>query len=98
MEPNNFEVITTTDKEKRDSIYRELRYTGNELERKAVRFSGAEPVMDESMGSLSQLVEVIQYTATGKGGKVNLGKKQYRPRWISTWSVAYPTTYDLGGN
>jgi len=44
MEPmNNFEVITTTDKARRDCMFQDLRQNGNELERQVVKFSGNEP-------------------------------------------------------
>ena len=43
---NNFEVITTTDKDKRDRGYQDLRQNGNELERQVVRFSSCELTED----------------------------------------------------
>ena len=48
MEPNNFEILTMTDKEKRDAMYEDLRKNGDEHERQAVKFSSSEPVMEGS--------------------------------------------------
>ena len=39
----SFEVITTTDKERRDRMYKDLRQNGDELERQVVKFSSVEP-------------------------------------------------------
>jgi hypothetical protein len=38
-----FEIITTTDKAKRDQMFQDLRQNGNELERQVVKFSSNEP-------------------------------------------------------
>jgi hypothetical protein len=78
---NNFEVRTTTDKQKRDEIFEDYRKDGSPQERKAVKFSSNEPTGE---------VRSINYTATGKGGKLNRGGVQLRPVYRSTWSVAYP--------
>lgn len=40
---DNFEVITTTDKAKRDEMFEDFRTNGNELEKQAVKFSSSEP-------------------------------------------------------
>jgi len=40
---NNYEVITTADKQKRDEMYADLRANGNALERQVVKFSDCEP-------------------------------------------------------
>ena len=40
-----FEIIETTDKDKRDDIFDRLRTTGEDNERQAVRFSSVRPVM-----------------------------------------------------
>jgi hypothetical protein len=39
----SMEVITTTDKARRDRMYKDLRENGDELERKVVKFSSVEP-------------------------------------------------------
>jgi hypothetical protein len=44
MDVNNFEVYTTTDKAKRDELYRALREHGEGSERQAVKFSGVAEV------------------------------------------------------
>lgn len=41
MENNKFEVITTTDKAKRDQMFREYRESTDPLERQVVKFSGS---------------------------------------------------------
>jgi hypothetical protein len=78
---DNMEVVTTTDKAQRDQLFNDLRKNGNEQEKKVVRFSSSQ-VTGKS--------HFVQYTATGKGGKINHGIKQFRPEFRSTWSVAYP--------
>lgn len=40
-------VYTTTDKAKRDELFRELCTRGRGVERQAVRFSGVQPVVGE---------------------------------------------------
>lgn len=40
---NNFETITTADKQKRDEMYADLKAAGNALERQVVKFSDSEP-------------------------------------------------------
>lgn len=42
MEPNNFEVITTKDKDKRDRMFQEFRNSTEPNERQAVKFSSAD--------------------------------------------------------
>jgi hypothetical protein len=74
----NVTVLTTANKEKRNELFRALRISDVENERAVVRFSGIEPVVD-SEGK--QIIDTVQYSSTGK--------KQFRPRWQSNWSVAY---------
>jgi len=78
---DNTEVLTMADKDKRDRLFEELRKSDDPLERQVVKFSSNE-VTGKS--------HFVQYTALGKGGKVNQGRKQFRPEFRSTWSVAYP--------
>jgi hypothetical protein len=76
-----FEVITTTDKDQRDRMFAELRASTDPLERQVVKFSS---------NQVTGKSHFVQYTALGKGGKVNHGVKQFRPEFRSIWSVAYP--------
>jgi hypothetical protein len=76
---NNFEVITTPDKETRDRLFEDLRTNGNELERKVVKFSGNEPVLNE--------IGQQDYRFTFYEGSRN---PQPRPIYRSNWSIAYP--------
>jgi hypothetical protein len=76
-------VITTTDKVQRDAIYKDLRENGDELEKQAVKFSGARLVEGAETGG-------IRYCSLGKGGVTTVGKLQPRPVYESTFSVAYP--------
>lgn len=39
---NNFEIVTTTDKDQRDRLFQDLRRNGNSLEKQVVKFSGWE--------------------------------------------------------
>ena len=90
---NNFEVITTTDKARRDEMFQDLRKNGNELERQVVKFSGNEPVIvTETAGWTSgQLIDIIVYTKDGTRQAIGRDKnKQSRPRFRNNWSVAYP--------
>ncbi|HTQ97230.1 MAG TPA: hypothetical protein VMH89_10515 [Candidatus Acidoferrum sp.] len=80
-------VITTTDKAKRDDLFRQLRASDDPYEKQVVKFSGSQPKLNE-FGEPDG--HYMSYTATGKGGKVNVGAPQYRPDYESTWSVAYP--------
>jgi hypothetical protein len=77
----NYDVITTTDKAKRDEIFAQMRASDDPLERASVKFSGNEPT-----GELRE----VRYTATRKGGGTNHGRIQIRPVYRSTWSVATP--------
>ncbi len=86
---NNYDVICTTDKAKRDDIFRQMRASTDPLERASVKFSGNEPVL-EADGTPKILPTF--YSAKGKGGKWNTGRRQWRPVYISTWSVATPRT------
>jgi hypothetical protein len=76
---DNMEVFTTRDKSKRDELYRELRANGLPNEKQAVRFSGAQPVLDEDG---NQKTRTVQY--------LGRGRTQIRPIWESNYSVAYP--------
>jgi hypothetical protein len=84
---NNYDVITTTDKAKRDDIFRQMRESTDPLERASVKFSGNEPVLDEEG---QQVVDETAYLLKGKGGRINFGRVQYRPQFVSTYSVATP--------
>jgi hypothetical protein len=89
------EVVTTADKDQRDRLFQDLRKNGNELERQVVKFSGFEPVMvmDTAEYNVGQLIDIIVYTKDGTRQATELDKeknKQFRPRFRSTWSVAYP--------
>lgn len=48
MEPNRFEVITTTDKSQRDRMFEEFRNSTEANERQAVKFSGSQETRDEN--------------------------------------------------
>jgi hypothetical protein len=80
------EILTMRDKAQRDKLYEELRKSDNPEEREVVKFSGAEMIE----GAISS----VRYTATGKGGKINQGREQFRAVCRSTWSVAYPARPD----
>jgi hypothetical protein len=85
---NNYDTICTTDKAKRDDIFRQMRESTDPLERASVKFSGNERVAG---GPEDWPVSpYVRYTASGKGGKINLGKPQRRPLFVSTYSVATP--------
>lgn len=71
------EVITTTDKQKRDAMFQELRNSTEANERQAVKFSSNEPVLGEDGKQLLR--------PAGSGNeKLTVGV------WQSNWSVAYP--------
>jgi hypothetical protein len=76
---NNFETITTADKQKRDAMYDELRASDNAQERQVVKFSDCEPTGEK---------ELVWF------GKKRAGQKDKEPEvrnvYRSTWSVAYP--------
>jgi hypothetical protein len=76
---NNTEVVTMTDKNKRDAMYQDLRTNGDELERQVVRFSSYEPVLNENG---AQVIIFCRFHGPGKF--------QDRPIYQQTWSVAYP--------
>jgi len=86
---DNYDVITATDKTKRDDIFRQMRESTDPLERASVKFSGNEPVLDEAG---KQVIHETAYLLKGKGGKINVGRTQYRPQFVSTYSVATPRT------
>lgn len=71
---DNMEILTTVDKSKRDRMYELLRISGDKLERKVVRFSSMQPVLQEKMSGT--VIEKLD------------GKD--RPMYEQTWSVAYP--------
>lgn len=77
-----YEVITSADKDVRDRLFEDLRKNGNELERKVVKFSGSEPILDADGNHVS-----IAYDNSKKPKK---GRFQIRPQYRSTWYVAYP--------
>jgi hypothetical protein len=78
---NNFEIITTLDKDQRDRMYQDFKMNGNDLEKQAVKFSDCEPVLDESG---NQKVKQISYDKAGPSSV------QTRPVYQTTYSVAYP--------
>jgi len=80
---SNFEVLTMVDKSKRDEIYRQLRESDDLLERQVVKFSGNQPMLDES-----GLPVVLVYSNSRSKAKAK--RFQVRPQFISNWSVAYP--------
>lgn len=83
----NYDVITTTNKAKRDDIFRQMRESTDPLERASVKFSGNEPVLDADG---KQVVHQTAYLLKGKGGHINVDSTQYRPQFVSNWSVATP--------
>lgn len=50
---NQFEVLTMTDKQKRDDIYNDLRRLGDVKERQAVRFSSCELLLEGTPGEIA---------------------------------------------
>jgi hypothetical protein len=76
---NNTEVVTMTDKDKRDAMYQDLRTNGDELERQVVRFSSYKPVLNENGAQ--------QFFFSRFGGP---GELNERPIYQQTWSIAYP--------
>ena len=98
---DNYDVITTDSKEKRDDIFRQMRESTDPLERASVKFSGNEPVLDKDG---EPKVRTIAYSGPMKrGGRnkmqvnvgnleftVNIGRPQLRLTYISNWSVATP--------
>jgi len=65
---NNWEVITTSDKAKRDEMYHDLRENGNSLERQVVKFSDCE---------LTDEVELVFY----EHGDDAYPRPVYRSTW-----------------
>lgn len=47
-----YEVITTTDKAKRDEMFQDLKRNGNHMERQVVKFSGVQEEPIELFGKL----------------------------------------------
>ena len=78
---NNYDVICTIDKAKRDDIFRQMRASTDPLERASVKFSGNEPILAESG---LQGGDFIRYSKNGR--------KQFRLAFVSNWSVATPRT------
>jgi hypothetical protein len=78
--PDNFEVITTTDKAKRDQMFEDLRRNGDHLEKQVVKFSSNEPVLDE----YGQQDRAFIQTGSMNG--------RIRLKFRSIWSIAYPRT------
>lgn len=74
------EVITTVDKQQRDSLFEDLRKNGNEQERQVVKFSGVESVLGEAG------IQEGRFVFYDKRQR----KPQWRPLYRSNWSVAYP--------
>lgn len=85
---DNFEVITTTEKDKRDEMFEDLKRNGNALERQVVKFSGNELIADGD--GLIEL-RTVRYETTGY-----IGDPQTRLVCRSTWSLAYPRTDENG--
>lgn len=94
---DNYDVITTTDKAKRDDIFRQMRESTDPLERASVKFSGNEIALAEDG---LPMTTIVQYRISGSKPnrvvsfpkrKVLLGpKEQVRMLYRSTWSVATP--------
>jgi hypothetical protein len=78
-----FEVYTAVDKIKRDELFQALRKSDDPFERQAVKFSGNEPVLDSDG---KQIVLTKLYLTAGAKNP----KRQPRPVYRSTWSVAHP--------
>jgi len=76
-------VFTTTDKAKRDELFRLLRESTDPLERQVTKFSGNEPILDAEG---KQIVLTQYYLVPGARNP----ERQSRPVWRSTWSVSYP--------
>lgn len=68
---DNFDVITTTDKDKRDEMFEDLKRNGNALERQVVKFSGVRPLVKFS-GSMVGWVSTwsLAYPRTDENGNV----------------------------
>ncbi len=79
----SFEIITTTDKTKRDQMFQDLRQNGNELERQVVKFSGNESVVSKEGFQEAKIVGLC---------RGNPHKPIWRFIYRSTWSLAYPTS------
>lgn len=97
---DNFEVITTTDKAKRDEMFTELRANGNRLEKQVVKFSSSEPVMTHFDGLSVQRTSILPNYA-GRMNKLSksaakrgqhIANQRVRPHHVSTWSIAYPSS------
>ena len=57
---DNFEVITTTNKEQRDRMFRDFRKSDDPLERQVVKFSSVQRVPD-SLGNKWQSTWSVAY-------------------------------------
>lgn len=100
-----YEVITTTDKAKRDEMFQDLKRNGNHMERQVVKFSGSEPVLDPGTGKQALLVHSptdLEWEQLLNPSTKILTPRQHkrlatkvRGAFQSTWSVAYPATPDV---
>jgi hypothetical protein len=90
-------VYTSTDKAKRDELWRELRTRGRGTERQAVRFSGVELIKEETVVVGAKYVW-IKNPQTGKRERTLVNVTKTVPTYQSTWSVSHPAETDaLGG-
>ncbi|HXQ38140.1 MAG TPA: hypothetical protein VN843_29315 [Anaerolineales bacterium] len=90
-------VYTTSDKAKRDELWRELRTRGRGVERLAVRFSGVELVKEETV-VVRTGYSWIKNPETGKRERTLVNVTKAVPTYQSTWSVSHPAEIDtLGG-
>jgi hypothetical protein len=90
-------VYTSTDKAKRDELWRELRTKGRGVERLAVRFSGVEFIKEETVVVGTKYVW-IKTPQTSKRERALVNVTKTVPTYRSTWSVSHPAETDtLGG-
>jgi hypothetical protein len=89
-------VYTSTDKAKRDELWRELRTRGRGVERLAVRFSGVELVKEETVVVGTKFVWT-KNPETGKRERTLVNVTKVVPTYQSTWSVSHPTEIDTRG-
>jgi hypothetical protein len=95
---NNYDTITTTDKAKRDDIFRQMRESTDPLERASVKFSSNEIILGPD--GLPETTIVMYRVSGPKHSRVVTFKNhhthllgprgQSRLRYRSTWSVATP--------
>lgn len=79
------EVFTTTDKDRRDRMFEDLRKNGDALEKQVVKFSGVEPVLG-SDGQQERTISGVSFPSIFTA----INPKLIRLVFRSTWSVAYP--------